>query len=32
VVAQMHFTADRLDGERGLADEIVGAVHAALRW
>src|SRR6185437_9844455 len=30
VVAQMHLAAHRLDCERRLAKEIVGAVHAAL--
>src|SRR5512132_4188474 len=30
VVAQMHFTADRLDGERRLGEEVMGTVHAAL--
>ena len=30
VVAQMHFTGGRLDGQRGRHEEIVGTMHTAL--
>src|SRR5271165_2275452 len=31
VMAQVHFPADGLDGERRVGQEVVGATHAALR-